>query len=270
MDMKRILQALDKASSRKVEGADDMRRFVSAVRALNTPVVEAGKPVGLKPAGKVTPISKTSDTGQLLKTAGVPILDPVQAPPMPTGTLEPGTKLEPQPNGTTVYSGGFGAYTYDKAGKPIKYTSPSFSGITQTNDLVTGNITVRYIAGPLDITANFDKTGKPLDNQKVQMDLGLGVMGVEKDKGITATTWQDRGNNVIQSRDMVKDPATYDRAMKQVNAPATEGKKSFADYLQMIEEGLKDPKDNPCWKGYKPVGTKKKGGKTVPNCVPKE
>lgn len=33
-------------------------------------------------------------------------------------------------------------------------------------------------------------------------------------------------------------------------------------------EGLKDPEDNPCWKGYKPVGTKKKGGKTVPNCVP--
>jgi hypothetical protein len=37
-----------------------------------------------------------------------------------------------------------------------------------------------------------------------------------------------------------------------------------------IGEGLKDPKDNPCWKGYKPVGTKKKGGRTVPNCVPKE
>lgn len=25
---------------------------------------------------------------------------------------------------------------------------------------------------------------------------------------------------------------------------------------------------NPCWKGYKMVGTKKKGGKEVPNCVP--
>lgn len=35
-----------------------------------------------------------------------------------------------------------------------------------------------------------------------------------------------------------------------------------------LTEGLRDPKDNPCWKGYKPVGTKKKGGKTVPNCVP--
>jgi len=37
-----------------------------------------------------------------------------------------------------------------------------------------------------------------------------------------------------------------------------------------LNEGLRDPKDNPCWKGYKPVGTKKKGGRTVPNCVPKE
>jgi len=35
-------------------------------------------------------------------------------------------------------------------------------------------------------------------------------------------------------------------------------------------EGLRDPKDNPCWKGYKPVGTKKKAGRTVPNCVPKK
>lgn len=37
-----------------------------------------------------------------------------------------------------------------------------------------------------------------------------------------------------------------------------------------MSEGLRDPADNPCWKGYKPVGTKKKNGRTVPNCVPKE
>ena len=30
------------------------------------------------------------------------------------------------------------------------------------------------------------------------------------------------------------------------------------------------PKDNnPCWTGYDMIGTKKKDGKTVPNCVPK-
>jgi len=34
------------------------------------------------------------------------------------------------------------------------------------------------------------------------------------------------------------------------------------------KKSLRNPKDNPCWDGYKPVGTKKKDGKTVPNCVP--
>ncbi len=27
-------------------------------------------------------------------------------------------------------------------------------------------------------------------------------------------------------------------------------------------------KDNPCWKGYKKLGTKIKGGKKAPDCVP--
>jgi len=40
---------------------------------------------------------------------------------------------------------------------------------------------------------------------------------------------------------------------------------------ELIAEAEKSLKtDNPCWKGYKPVGTKKKNGKTVPNCVPEE
>ena len=35
---------------------------------------------------------------------------------------------------------------------------------------------------------------------------------------------------------------------------------------ESVEESLRT--ENPCWKGYEPVGTKKKNGKTVPNCVP--
>lgn len=35
-----------------------------------------------------------------------------------------------------------------------------------------------------------------------------------------------------------------------------------------IEKESKDS-DNPCWDGYEMVGTKKKDGKEVPNCVPK-
>lgn len=36
------------------------------------------------------------------------------------------------------------------------------------------------------------------------------------------------------------------------------------------KKSLRNPKDNPCWDGYEPVGTKKARGKTVPNCVPKK
>jgi hypothetical protein len=38
---------------------------------------------------------------------------------------------------------------------------------------------------------------------------------------------------------------------------------------EFIIEGKKTLRNtNPCWKGYHPVGTKKKNGRTVPNCVP--
>lgn len=50
----------------------------------------------------------------------------------------------------------------------------------------------------------------------------------------------------------------------------TNSKATKMKITDIINEGLKNPKDNPCWKGYHPVGTKKKNGKTVPNCVPKE
>ena len=32
----------------------------------------------------------------------------------------------------------------------------------------------------------------------------------------------------------------------------------------------KKKKKSPCWKGYMMVGMKKKGGRNVPNCVPKK
>lgn len=35
----------------------------------------------------------------------------------------------------------------------------------------------------------------------------------------------------------------------------------------LLEKAKRAPR-GVCWKGYKMVGTKKKKGKTVPNCVP--
>ena len=41
-----------------------------------------------------------------------------------------------------------------------------------------------------------------------------------------------------------------------------------ADYISSGEHDIEEAKNDPCWKGYKQVGMKKKGGKEVPNCVP--
>ena len=57
--------------------------------------------------------------------------------------------------------------------------------------------------------------------------------------------------------------------MKEAANPAQQAAIAIAKKKeQQADESLKT--NNPCWKGYHPVGTKKKNGKTVPNCVPKE
>jgi len=39
--------------------------------------------------------------------------------------------------------------------------------------------------------------------------------------------------------------------------------------LLKYKEFILEKKKNPCWKNYKQIGTKKKYGKEVPNCVRK-
>ena len=60
------------------------------------------------------------------------------------------------------------------------------------------------------------------------------------------------------------------------------GEKVWKNYLEKLKERTQEMKESkllsfneflsekkgPCWPGYKQVGLKKKGGRTVPNCVP--
>ena len=43
----------------------------------------------------------------------------------------------------------------------------------------------------------------------------------------------------------------------------------FKDFISEIKKPTGELKKS-CWKGYTAIGTKKKNGKTVPNCVPEE
>ena len=42
----------------------------------------------------------------------------------------------------------------------------------------------------------------------------------------------------------------------------------FQSKLKTEGENKQMKGDDPCWSGYQMVGTKNKGGKEVPNCVP--
>lgn len=61
---------------------------------------------------------------------------------------------------------------------------------------------------------------------------------------------------------------------KEHNITTTKLHKDFVRRYKMIpDEWIKKvnlEEDAPCWKDYKQLGTKKKNGKTVPNCVPKQ
>lgn len=194
---------------------------------------------------RVKPATKPKELGQTLQSAGMPILTAIQAPPMPT-ELDDGERLDSLPNGNFKYYGGFGAYTYDKTGRPLTYQTPSFAGLSQTNDLVSGTITVRYIAGPLDVSAKFDKAGKPLDSMQMQMNLGLGVLGFERDQGITTKSYKsnspDGEDPVMSQRDLYamgnKDKEqTYDRAMAQVQKEDVEAEPTQQD-IQQVQQLL--------------------------------
>lgn len=50
-------------------------------------------------------------------------------------------------------------------------------------------------------------------------------------------------------------------------APPTKVEKSKKDYDRKKKTVDEDEEEKSCWKGYKKEGTKKKGGKTVNNCV---
>ena len=47
-------------------------------------------------------------------------------------------------------------------------------------------------------------------------------------------------------------------------------KKAVAKKTSPPKKSTAKKNADPCWDGYEKIGTKKKGGKTVPNCVPEK
>ncbi len=105
-----------------------------------------------------------------------------------------------------------------------------------------------------DEKSNKTPTYKAIAKKAVKADVSEEILGVVYDRGLEAWTEECK-------------VSAQQYAFARVNSYINQGKSYFNEDAD-LREGLKDPEDNPCWTGYKPVGTKKLRGKTVPNCVP--
>jgi len=213
MDMKKILQAMDGISTKPVEGADSMAKFLRVVKE-----AEINQPTPVK-------------------------VPPIPQLPAQDGELEDGVRVTTNPDGTRTYSSGVGMFTYDAQGKAIKYSTPNFSGVGQTVDLTNNQTTQNYNAGPLNTTQTTDAKGNVVSHN-TEYDLGTGVASMGRDaKGITSKSWQGRGEeaqDIVSNKDLYaagnKDKeATYNRAMAQVNsAPVQEN--SLSKFLSIVDK----------------------------------
>lgn len=213
MDMKKILQAMDGVSTKPVEGADSMAKFLRVVTE-----AEINQPA-------VTPV----------KVPAIPQL------PAQDGDQGDGSRLTTNSDGTKTYAGAFGTFIYDAQGKAIKYSTPSFSGASQTIDLTNNQTTQNYNTGPMNTTQTVDANGNVVSHN-TEYDLGVGKMAMGQDaKGIKSKTYTPAGDEqIIASKDIYalgnKDKeATYNRAIAQVNsAPVQEN--NLSKFLSIVDK----------------------------------
>jgi len=130
------------------------------------------------------------------------------------------------------------------------------------------------------------KKDAPKPRNFVAKNAKMGGAGQHKDKKKDVKQGNVKHKKPFAEQGVAEGEKTMSRAAKGNEKYGKDGMKALAkagregasekkldtirDKHDNYNEGLEDPKDNPCWTGYKPVGTKKKAGKTVPNCVPKE
>ena len=213
MDMKKILQAMDGISTKPVEGADSMAKFLRVVSEaeINQPAV---RPV---------------------KVPEIPQL------PAQDGDQGDGSRVTTNTDGTKTYAGAWGTFTYDAQGKAIKYSTPSFSGASQTIDLTNNQTTQNYNTGPMNTTQTVDANGNVVSHN-TEYDLGVGKMAMGQDaKGIKSKEYiPAEGEQSIASKDMYalgnkNKEDIYNRAMAQVNgAPVQEN--SLSKFLSIVDK----------------------------------
>jgi hypothetical protein len=275
MDMKKILQAFDSTAAKPVEGASDMKRFVSIIQESNSPqVLNEGanphkvtlpvqmamqhyqKPAAKKPARPALidkyfhqvqeeQLQEKQERRKLINQYAQTIAERVLMKESkgegkwhtsPSGVK---TNMSPSDDDYEINYGKHGAAAYEDYNPNV---SPN-----------TG-----FDPGPGGPGLMPNESHNPVDT--VTLDIPLLVRMLE-----------------YAREDAKTDIEIHDVVERMIHMSEEGHTLNMDDYDEIcnihdVHEGKKikaKKKTNPCWDGYQQIGMKKKSGKTVPNCVKK-
>ena len=222
MDMKKILQALDGASSTPVEGSNDMKKFMSIINEGANPH-KVSLPVQMAMQHYAEPVVKEEKQPSLLKQYFAEAEEAFQQ-----------EKIEKR-------------HLINQYAKIIaERVQMKESAIPRHSPGFTGGV------GPgLQDNTPMEDINKP---DVVKMDIPLLIRLLE------------------YAREDAKTDMDLHNVTEKLIQFSEEGDTLTMDHYDAIigeQKLLPEPTNESCWKDYKQLGMKKKGKKTVPNCVPK-
>jgi hypothetical protein len=177
--------------------------------------------------------------------------------PLPEGMKVPGQKIKP----TEVGIGkpvAEGSCTHTKKGKSCPIHGTNQCPMSEEKD---PKGPVKSYKSPEELAK---KHGVSVEEIKKQLEIGTKVEFEH------TTSKSSARITALQHLDEKPDYYTKLKKMenqKESNTVRDANGNVYAEFIDIIKSGSIE-EENPCWKGYKQVGTKKKGGKEVPNCVP--
>ena len=250
MDMKKILQAMDGASTKPVEGASDMKKFVSIIQeGANPHKVTLPVQMAMQHYQQAAPVKKSrpalidkyfsqvedehlqekANKRQLINQYASVIAERVMMRESKGGDYVPPKEADYGPD----YQDMVKRVAAQEKRKQNKQ-QPKNENIGNPPDVVS--VDIPLLIRLLEYAREDAKTDMDLHNVAENM-INLSASG--------SVLSMDDYNKIVPSDDMD----------------------------QALPEGRKikpKKKTDPCWSDYKQVGMKKKGGKMVPNCVPKK
>jgi hypothetical protein len=240
MDMKRILQALDTASTKPVEGANDMKKFLSVVTESANPHKVA------------LPVQMAMQHYQVPKAE--PVIPTVTKSLLLKKYFEESEEVEAQ--ALAEKRERLRMYSQTIAERVLmKESRTDETPIEMTGDANDPVVYGHEKANPMSLKGRIQQTRNQLKELANMAESDELVVWEKITRLAKGGMFMGLEQNLEQIRHGIEQLA----AKRKQGGVASRG----------IDKNIGEDND-PCWKDYKQVGMKKKGGKSVPNCVPKK